>query len=229
MRCSLRRLTCVVKILLLLHLSAPAGVFDGERLREVLDRELHRAFGSRVKLLDVSFHLPGKIDYLRIERLSLSVREGHPRGSFHVYLVTDRGVRRITANLKLAWLCRFTVASRDIGRGERIHPRFLSIREEFRERCPGNTVRPGRELMNYVALRTIAEGEPLQKSLLRREPLIRRGEEVNLLLRRGNLEISMRGKALDPGFYGDTIRIRIPQTGKVLRGKVISEDRVVIR
>jgi len=50
MRCSLRQLTCAVKILLLLCIPAPAGFLDDGHLKEIIRKEVHRTFGNRVKL-----------------------------------------------------------------------------------------------------------------------------------------------------------------------------------
>ncbi|WP_457600409.1 flagella basal body P-ring formation protein FlgA [Hydrogenivirga sp.] len=34
---------------------------------------------------------------------------------------------------------------------------------------------------------------------------------------------------MDTGFYGDTIRVKSLNTGKILRGKVVSENSVILK
>jgi flagella basal body P-ring formation protein FlgA len=138
-------------------------------------------------------------------------------------------MRRISVSLELEWRCGLLTAVEEIRRGDRVYPWMVAYEERFMERCPRQSIASEDELINYVALRTIKKGEVLKKSFLKREPLIRRGAEVDVLFRRGNLEISFRGEALDTGFYGDLIRVKSLNTGKVLRGKVISENVVLIR
>jgi len=228
MRCSLRRLTCVVSVLLLVSLAFTA-VLDGKALRRIAEEKLRERFGDRVKLSEILFHLPRPLSYREIERVTLSVGEGNPRGSLHLYLRTERGFRRVTVNLRLLWLCRVPVASEHIGRGERLYPHTVEFREEYMERCPRSGIGDRGELVNYVAIREIRAGEVVRTALLKREPLIRRGDGVDILLRRGNIEIVLRGEALDTGFYGDLIRVRVSGKRKVLRGRVVSEGAVVVR
>ncbi len=227
MRCSLRRLTCAVSILLLIS-SAFAGVLNGKVLKRIAEDKLREKFGDRVKLADVRFYLKGTLSYREIDRVVLSVREGNPRGSLHLYLLTDRGLRRVTANLKLLWLCELPTAAEHIGRGERIYPHMVEIRREYRERCPQHGIRAG-ELINYTAIREIRTGEPIRISYLRKIPLVRRGDEVEILFRRGNIEIRLYGEAMDTGFYGDVIRVKVSGGDRVLRGRVVSEGSVVVR
>ena len=58
---------------------------------------------------------------------------------------------------------------------------------------------------------------------------MRSGEEVRVTLRRGNLEITLRGRSLDTGFFGDTVRVRVGATGRTLKALVVGEGSVELR
>ncbi len=229
MRCYLRRQIYVVNLLILALILPVFGkdlnVSDIERISK---REVRKVYGDRVKVLKVSVYIRKPIPFIEIERVELSVRERNPRGNVHIYLRTKRGVRRVTATLDLSWKCELFVAEENIERGERVFPWKVSLKELFMERCPEQGIKEKESLINYVALKEIKRGEILKKSFLKLEYLVRRGEEVDIVYRRGNIEIVFRGKALQSGFYGDRIRVRSLNTGKILKGKVVSEGGVLI-
>ncbi|WP_457600259.1 flagellar basal body P-ring formation chaperone FlgA [Hydrogenivirga sp.] len=228
MRCSPRLLTYVVSILFTVAV-AIGGVIDEITIRRLAEEELEKAYDGEVQLIQLRTYIRKPVEFVRIERKVLNVRRGYPRGSFHLYLKTDRGSRRLSATLDLRWRCSLLVAQEDIGRGERVYPWQVTWEERFMGKCPQQGIRDVEGLINYVALRDIKKEEPVNKSYLKKEPMIRRGEEVDVVFRKGNLEISFRGKALDTGFYGDTIRVKSLNTGKILRGKVVSENSVILK
>ncbi len=229
MKCYLRRQICVVSLLLLLITLSFGQVLDIDKVKRLVGKELKGAFGDKVQVVNIYVYLRKPVRYKGIEKINLSVREGNPRGSVHLYIKTEKGIRRITATLDLKWKCEVLIALEDMERGERLYPWFFSFENIYMERCPQAVLDNTEELMNYVALRDIKKGSILKKSFLKKEPLIRRGEEVNVIFRSGNLEISFSGKALDTGFYGDIIRVKSLNTGKILRGRVISEGSVLIK
>ena len=229
MRCSPRPLTYVVKLLLVLALVSFGGVLDEREAKEIALRKVEEELGSRIKVERVSLILSRPVRYKKIERVDLSLREGAPRGFVHIYLLTDRGMRRISVFLDVLWKCKVLTATEDIQRGERIYPWQVSLENLYMKRCPRQEIENTEELINYVALRTITKGSIIKKSLFKREPLVRRGEQVNVIFRRGNLEISFTGEALENGFLGDVIRVKSSNTGKILRGRVVSEGSVLVR
>ena len=229
MRCSPRPLTYVVKLFLLLSLISFGWVLDADKAKELALNKLKEEFGDRVKVEKVSLILSKPVLYKKLSGIDVSVREGSPRGFVHIYLITERGLRRISVALDLLWRCEALVAVEDIPRGERVYPWQVSFERIYMKRCPKREIDNPEELINYVAMRAIHKGELVRKSLLKREPLVRRGEQVNVVFRRGNLEISFTGEALENGFLGDVIRVKSSNTGKILRGRVVSEGSVLVR
>lgn len=227
MRCSLRRLTYVVSILLLLS-QVFGAVLKPEDAKAVAVRALIEEFGKRVKVEDADVYLAKPIEYTRLSRVELSVREGYPKGSVHIYLRTAKGTRKVSVLLNLLWKCEVLTVLERIPRGERVYPWKVSVEERFMGRCPRQDLSHG-ELVNYITLKELFEGEVLKKSYLKREPLVRRGERVSVFLKRGNIEISFTGEALENGFLGDRVRVRFLGNGRVLWGRVVGEGKVLIR
>jgi len=229
MRCSPRRLTYAVKLTLLLFLFSFGEVLDVKKAEEIALRRLEEEYGERVRVEKVSVLLSRPITYQKLDKVELSLREDSPKGSVFIYLTTDKGARRVSILLTLKWRCEVFVATEDLEKGERVYPWQVSKEEVYLEGCQRWSVASPEEFVNFITLRRIAKGSPLERSSLRKEPLVKRGEEVNVVFREGNLEISFTGKALDNGFLGDTVRVLSANTGKVLKGRVISEGSVLVR
>ncbi|MYM27769.1 flagellar basal body P-ring formation protein FlgA [Duganella sp. CY15W] len=67
--------------------------------------------------------------------------------------------------------------------------------------------------------RALRAGEVLRKGLLSSPTVVKRGEPVNIIARREQIEVSMAGEALDAGARGDTVRVR-NANGMVIRARV---------
>jgi len=228
MKCCLRLLTYVVNTLLVLSLSFGA-VLTRSDIEKIAIKELESFFGNRVKLKSINPYFRTPLPYIRIEKVALQGVEGQPRASLHIHLSTHEGIKRVSVALNLLWKCSLLVAKRRIERGERLHPEKVALKDIFMDRCPRQWIGEKLSLINYVAIRPIERGIPIKISYLKKEHLVKRGESVKLLLRQGNIEIEILGEALDNGFLGDRIRVKIPQTLRIIRGTVVDEGIILVR
>ena len=190
--------------------------------------EVSTRFGDRVRVTGVEVFLPKDITYSKIIKKELSVREGFPRGSFHLYLQTPKGRKRVSVRLSLLWACDVLVFGEDLSRGERVYPWMIEKRKEYMNRCPRQSIDTD-EVINYITLRNVRRGDLVKKSYLKRDHLVKRGDEVEIVIRSGAIELIVQGEALENGFMGDTIRVKREGSGKVLRGRVVSEGKVVVK
>ena len=86
-------------------------------------------------------------------------------------------------------------------------------------------------LDDVVGLRTkraVDAGDTLHAGLLRRERLVKRGAQVQIVATTGGLHVTMRGKALADGSHGDRIRVENLTSGRVITGTVDRRGVIVI-
>ena len=76
--------------------------------------------------------------------------------------------------------------------------------------------------------RNLKAGETLRPSLLKQPKTIKKGQKVSIIARSGSLQVSMPGKALDSGHTGDHIRIRNLSSKRVIEGRIIGPDQILI-
>lgn len=82
---------------------------------------------------------------------------------------------------------------------------------------------------DFMFVRSIQPGRLLSWRDVARRPLIRKGEIVEVAAIDGQLQITMKGLAMENGAAGDTVIIRNPETRKDFAAQVVAANRVQIR
>ena len=81
------------------------------------------------------------------------------------------------------------------------------------------------ELEGMAARRSIRSGEVIRQNMLAAPQLVKRGEQVRIVARREQIEVSMAGEALDNGTRGAVIRVK-NSSGTQIRARVIDVGTV---
>ncbi len=81
------------------------------------------------------------------------------------------------------------------------------------------------ELEGMAARRSIRSGEVMRPNMLVAPQLVKRGDQVRIVARREQIEVSMAGEALDNGVRGAVIRVK-NSSGTQIRVRVIDAGTV---
>ncbi len=79
------------------------------------------------------------------------------------------------------------------------------------------------------AVNIINENQIIQRKMIEADPIIKKGETVDLIVKKGNIEIKVKGKARMDGHMGDRIMVRNLLNNSVLKGIVKSSSLVLVR
>jgi flagella basal body P-ring formation protein FlgA len=107
-------------------------------------------------------------------------------------------------------------------------PAGASLREDVVRRVPVRA-QPGvidSDIRFYVASDAVRAGSVLVTSSLRKAPLVRVGDEVDLEVRRGSVQVRLNGASKSEGGIGDAVFVRIGLTGRLVTG-IVSDWRTV--
>lgn len=126
-----------------------------------------------------------------------------------------------------AW-SRALVASRSLQAGEPIEGSDVRV-EEVEISFARDALATFEDLLGQTASRTIPMGQALHKSDLRKEVLVRRGQIVRVVSGSDVFEVSVQVQAEENGSFGDVIRLKNPETQKLLSGQVVEKGLVRIR
>ena len=82
------------------------------------------------------------------------------------------------------------------------------------------------ELVGMKALTTIQAGTPITSAQIDLPWALKRNDIVDIVLRRGMLTVRCKGKALENGRVGQTVRVHNKQTGKTVEALVTGPGTV---
>jgi flagella basal body P-ring formation protein FlgA len=119
-------------------------------------------------------------------------------------------------------------ATRVLSGGRPIPEDGVELTDTDLTRLAGEPIRDPSEIAGRVPLRTLAAGRPLTRDLLREPPVVRRGDTVDLLVRRGGLVVSVKGTVERDGIPGDVVQARNSTSGALLVGRVQADGSIVV-
>lgn len=172
--------------------------------------------------------------------LSLPHREaqitaGEPRalgaGLYMVpVLVACQETAPVTLNVRLRvklWRDA-VVATRAIRTGEAIDPSVVAVRQVAVSDDRDDFVTDISEVAGKIARRPISPGQPIWRTAVDEPTVIRRGQNVKLLVQLDGATIEAGAIAQQDGKAGDRIRVQVVDTRKTLLARVVDAQTVTL-
>jgi flagellar basal body P-ring formation protein FlgA len=88
--------------------------------------------------------------------------------------------------------------------------------------------RDNSEIAGLTVKRTLIKGRPIALADLGPESLVTEGDMITAIYAGGSLQIAAQMMALDSGSDGATVRLRNPESGAIVQGRVAGFARVVV-
>ncbi len=161
-------------------------------------------------------------------RWALRTRGELPKGSFSYPIevsVSDVPVQTYWVSGQLSVRRSVPVAAREIGVGERIQPEDLITQMKdvtFSSDAPIALS----DLSSGVTARSISAGQIVFRSALRRELAVKMGDTVKVQSGTDEWQISLAGVSQSSGYIGDSVKVKIPSTSKIVAG--ILKDKGIV-
>lgn len=222
---------------------APQGVTHVSVLRTglpVATEELRRIIAAKIKLdgyaTDFDITLIGQARPVQIPvdsgpgEIGVTISSYHVRtGNFVATLAVPTGTalnRRIDVRGKVEEIGFVPGLNRQIAPGETIRESDISWVRLPRRRLGKNIVQSKQALVGMTPRRPLAVNQPLRLGDLQRPVLVKKGSQVWVVYRAGNLTINSSARALENGARGEVIRILNTRSNQTLEGVVTGPDRV---
>lgn len=93
---------------------------------------------------------------------------------------------------------------------------------------PANAVYEPHELIGRTPRRGLPAGTPVLAADLKRPVVVAKGALVTLILQTPSMRLTARGRALDEGGIGDSIRVVNAQSRTVVAGVVLANGQVAV-
>jgi flagella basal body P-ring formation protein FlgA len=212
--------------------TAPAGQAADATVETILLRALDE---RGIDMSGASLELVG--DFVRPARsakMTLTVERlvFQPAGQrFTAVLaaVTPGGsTQRFTIGGRLRQAIEVPVLTRRLRAGEVISSDDLQLVSVRDRGLPTNAVYDARELIGHAAKRSLVPGAPLVATDVKRPTVVPRGALVTLVLSSPKMQLTARGKALEEGGEGQSIRVANAQSHAVVAGVVLASGQVAV-
>lgn len=112
------------------------------------------------------------------------------------------------------------VASTVTERGKPLQAQQFELQPQDIAKLPRGFYQDADEVAGQIAKRRIRSGQVLTPALVAPALLVKRGQNVNMIARHGDIEASTAGLALEDGQMGQLIRVRNIASDTVIRAKV---------
>lgn len=150
-------------------------------------------------------------------------------GAPAVTLRVRSGHRMITGIYRLEWRALMAFAAKDLNRGDILSPDDISLREDTYRRSYGNVFSGLTALVGKRIKRRLNMGEPISDRDVETVMTVERGDRLLVISRAGSVEAKLPGVALESGFKGATIRVKIGKYRKDLYAVVLDHDTVLAK
>lgn len=143
--------------------------------------------------------------------------------------VNDKFIRTFNAPVVVKAYQNVLVASCPINREKEITPSVVTVKRLEVSNTLGYQLKPEALNNSVIAKKMFIEGEIIDKRFVKLRPDILRNANVTVLFNTNNLTVSTEATALSDGTIGDNICIMNKNYNKVYTGKIIGENKVLVK
>lgn len=197
--------------------SAIQGYFDREG-REVSVKRVDGFYDMNVEPLATD-----------IKALPLSI----PKSGLTTFKISVNGPeveeKAFNINAEIDEWREVPVASRALGRGEIVSDGDIMMARLNIGALPKDTILQEQRVFGRQTKKPISYGESFSKRKIEIPPLISTGSKVTVVYRKGALEASATGIALEDGLMGESIKVRNDSSKRVVTGEIVDLGLVELR
>jgi flagella basal body P-ring formation protein FlgA len=115
-----------------------------------------------------------------------------------------------------------------LDRGSIINHHDIQIVRTNLASLPLDVALSSNEITGKRITRSLSSGDPVRRSDLDIPPIIERGKVLKMIYRSGGFTATASGIALEPGLSDEVIQVRNDRSNKVVKGKILSADEVLV-
>ncbi len=189
-----------------------------------VDPDMHAQLSNRTLRLHVAAS-----DEATLAVEYISYDESTRRFAVYVWApANDLLARRVRVTGRLHKMSEVPVLARRILAGEIVKKedvKWINVRVD---RIQSNTLLNAEDLIGKTPRRGLRAGVPLRAQQIRRPLLVTKGDMVTIMLKRPGMELSARGRAVEDGSKGDTIRVANSQSKNIIETVVLGANLVAV-
>jgi flagella basal body P-ring formation protein FlgA len=230
------RLKAVIAILLMniiwfSNAAYSSSTFSGDRLADAAKMLVLEKFGEN---LDVTVPLPPSDQYFEADDIEAELIMDSKTLGRHVYLTAlfyEEGTvsKKVGITAQVADKVMMPVASRHLTSGQIITPDMITFKPIDRLSLSGAAISSEKGLNGLIMLTDISSGQPFYSSNITSGKKIKRGDELELIVIKGTVQVRATATALEDGLPGESIRLERKGSKKIITATIDMEGRALLR
>lgn len=151
--------------------------------------------------------------------------------SFNAVVVSpsaDNPVKRVPISGRIERLVQVPVLKNTLRNGDIIGALDIDYIELPAFKLSNGTLLKEEDIVNMTPRRVTVAGKPLISNDLEQPRMVERGDVITLVFADGPMQLTVKGKSLQAGAMGDTIRVSNTDSNKNLQGIVTAHREVTI-
>lgn len=141
----------------------------------------------------------------------------------------ENPIKRVNVSGRIERLVTIPVLKNALKNGDIIGGQDIDYIEVAKNKISKGAILQEQDLINMTPRRTIAGGKPVMINDLESPKMVDRGDSVTLIFENGPMVLTVKGKSLQGGAMGDTVRVSNSDSNKNLQGIVTAHREVTIR
>ncbi len=137
--------------------------------------------------------------------------------------------KRITVSGRIERLIPVPVLANTLRNGDIIGTRDIDWIDIQQNRIANGTLLDESDLINMTPRRMVQAGKPVISNELESPKMVDRGDSITLVFETGPMVLTAKGKSLQAGAIGDTVRVSNTDSNKNLSGIVTAYREVTVR
>lgn len=147
----------------------------------------------------------------------------HWKGQTNLLLKLGEESRLVTT--KIRWKDKVVIAKRNIRQGKVLGKRDIKVIEKDVTFLQTPYLSSLKAAQGMAGRRLFKRGEILDESLLKQPIVVKFGQPLELVLKKGDLQVQMMGKARGAGAVGDRIPVFIGRTRTKVFAKILNKNQ----
>ena len=143
-------------------------------------------------------------------------------------LVDGRETRVVPVRLDTQIFHSVVQAKMDIKKGEKFTTENTALGRLLTAQLLRGSLQHLDDVLGRTSSFDLKKGTPIRFSEINDPPVIRRGNIIQAFMESGNVEIIVHARAVEDGKAGEVIHVENTDSHKVLRAKVIDENKVLV-
>lgn len=215
-------------------LKREASVIPEVEIGTVLESELKKA-GVEDKFTLHFMNPPGDIVLPANAATTMEVTAFNfdaQKDSFNAVIVApsaENPLKRVSVSGRIDRLVAVPVLKNSLKNGDIIGAMDIDFIDIPNNRIANGTILDEKDLVNMTPRRVLHGGKPVIINELEHPKMVDRGDAITLIFANGPMMLTVKGKSMQAGALGDTVRVSNTDSNKNLQGVVTAHREVTIQ